>query len=95
MLTTSTDEIHKHRANSEWISQRKKCSNRQRALTEVLPIEEGLERFQHENKVDEAQDTLPIDPALFAVGPRVRGPPPHSVLIVILRDIVELDDLIH
>jgi hypothetical protein len=42
------------------------------------PIQKGLERFQRENKVDEVQNALPIDPALSAVGPRVRAPPQYS-----------------
>jgi hypothetical protein len=47
-------------------------------MEERPPIQKGLERFQRENKMDEAQNALPIDPALSAVGPRVQAPPQCS-----------------
>jgi hypothetical protein len=77
-LVLARDEIRKYRANNEWQGQKRKRSTRQLAMEEGPPIQEGLERFQRENEVDEAQNALPIDPALSAVGPRVRAPPQCS-----------------
>lgn len=77
-LILAKEEIRKHRANNEWRSQKQKKSARQLATEEGLSLQEGLDRFQRENEVQEAQDTIPIDPALSAVRPRVRAPPQCS-----------------
>ncbi|KAJ8225492.1 hypothetical protein LV156_009112, partial [Aspergillus fumigatus] len=69
-LVLARDEIRRYRANNEWQGQKRKRSTRQLAMEEGPPIQEGLERFQRENEVDEVQNALPIDPALSAVGPR-------------------------
>jgi hypothetical protein len=74
-LVLAREEIRKFRADNEWKGQKRKRSNRQLAIAEGPAIQEGLERFQHENEVHKAQDALPIDPALSAVEPRVRAPP--------------------
>ncbi|KAG2014540.1 hypothetical protein GB937_006767 [Aspergillus fischeri] len=70
-LVLTREEIRRSHAENEWKGQKRKRSTRQLAITEGLAIQEGLELFQHENKVDKGQDALPIDPALSAVGPRV------------------------
>jgi hypothetical protein len=69
------EEMKTFRAIYEDQAKKKKRSTRQLATTEGLSIQEGLERFQRENEVYEAQDTIPIDPALSTVKPRVRAPP--------------------
>ncbi|KAH8430962.1 uncharacterized protein LDX57_013068 [Aspergillus melleus] len=74
-LLLAKEEIRKHRANNEWESERRSKSTRQLAIEKGSSLREGLKRFQRENEVDEGQNTLPIDPALSAVGPRVRAPP--------------------
>jgi hypothetical protein len=74
-LVLAREEIRRSRAENEWKGQKRKRSTRQLAIAEGPAIQEGLELFQHGNKVDEGQDALPIDPALSAVGPRVRAPP--------------------
>jgi hypothetical protein len=74
-LILAREEIRELRASNEKQLQKRKRSTRQLATAEGFTIQEGLERFQRENEVHEAQDTIPIDPALSAVGPRVRAPP--------------------
>jgi hypothetical protein len=74
-LVLARDEIRKHRADNEWKGQKRKHSNRQLAIAEGPAVQEGLEQFQHENEVYNAQDVLPIDPALSGTRPRVRAPP--------------------
>ncbi|KAI9041941.1 Pogo transposable element [Aspergillus affinis] len=74
-LILAREEIHELRASHEKKLQKRKHSTRQLAITEGSAIQEGLERFQRENEVDEAQNTLPLDPALSAGRPRVRAPP--------------------
>jgi len=77
-LVLAREEIRKFRADNEWQGQKRKRSSRQLAIAEGPSLQEGLEQFQHENEVYEAQDALPIDPALSAVGPRVQAPPQCS-----------------
>lgn len=77
-LVLAREEIRKFCANNEWKGQKQKRSTRQLAIPEGSAIQEGLEQFQHENEVVEGQDMLPRDPALSAVGPRVRAPPQCS-----------------
>lgn len=79
-LVLTRDQICKYDTNNEWQEQKRKRSTRQLAMEEGLSILESLEQFQRENEVDEPQNALPIDPALSAVGPRVRAPPPPTVL---------------
>jgi hypothetical protein len=74
-LVLARDEIRKHRADNEWKGQKRKRSNRQLAIAEGPAVQEGLEQFQRENEVHNAQDVLPIDPALSGTRPRVRAPP--------------------
>ena len=69
------EEIRTLRASNEWQLQKRKRSTRQLATAEGFTIQEGLEQFQRENRSDEAQDTISIDPALSSVKPRVRAPP--------------------
>jgi hypothetical protein len=57
------EEMKTFRAIYEDQAKKKKRSTRQLATTDGLSIQEGLERFQRENEVYEAQDTIPIDPA--------------------------------
>jgi hypothetical protein len=77
-LLLTKEEIRKYRANNEWENEKRRKSTRQLAIEEGSSLREGLERFQRENKVDEVQDALSIDPTLSAVGPRVRAPPQCS-----------------
>ena len=77
-LLLTKEEIRKYRANNEWESEKRSKSTRQLAIEEGSSLREGLELFQRGNEVQEAQDTIPIDPALSAVGPRVRAPPQCS-----------------
>jgi hypothetical protein len=95
-LVLAREEIREYRALNEKQDRKGKRSARQQAITEGSAIQEGLEQFQRKNEASEAQDAHPIDPALSAVRPRVPAPPPpNSVLIVIIGDILELDVLIH
>jgi hypothetical protein len=75
LLVLARGEIRKHRADNEWKGQKRKRSNRQLAIAEGPAVQEGLEQFQRENEVHNAQDVLPIDPALSGTRPRVRAPP--------------------
>jgi hypothetical protein len=50
-LVLAKEEIRKHRANNKWESQKQKKSNRQLAITGGSSLQEGLERFQHKNKI--------------------------------------------
>ncbi|KAI9045201.1 Pogo transposable element [Aspergillus affinis] len=74
-LILAREEIHELRLSHEKKLRKRRRSTRQLAITEGSAIQEGLERFQRENEVNEAQNTLPLDPALPAVRPRVRAPP--------------------
>ena len=53
-LVLARDEIRKYRANNKQQKQKRKRSTRQLAIEEGLLIQEGLEQFQRENKVDKA-----------------------------------------
>ena len=73
-LALAREEIRKYHIENEWKGQKRKHFTRQLAITESLAIQKDLERFQRENKVDKAQDTIAVDPTLSTVRPRVRAP---------------------
>jgi hypothetical protein len=50
-LVLAKEEIHKHHTNNKWKGQKQEKSNRQLAITEGSSLQEGLERFQHKNKI--------------------------------------------
>ena len=73
-LILAREEIHELRISNEKQLQKQKHSNRQ-LTTAGLTIQEGLEQFQRADEVYEAQDTIPIDPALSTVRLRIRAQP--------------------
>jgi hypothetical protein len=77
-LILARKELHNLYASNKKQFQKRKRSTRKLAAVGGLTIQEGLEQFQHENEVDEAQGGTSIDPALSAVRPRVRAPPQCS-----------------
>ena len=74
-LILAREEIHELRASNKKQIQKQKRSARQLATTQGFTIQEGIKEFIRENEVYEAQNTIPIDPALSAVESRIRAPP--------------------
>lgn len=52
---------------------KRKNSTRQPVIIESLSIQEGLGQSRRENEIQEAQDTIPISPALSAAWLRVQA----------------------